>query len=71
MINKNQIKFFEFLKKMKESTSYIKIPELKDGHSYKIYARQAFAGIWIKNKNGFLIARYKYGEEPYLFIEYH
>ncbi len=64
-------KLYKFIKKMQETTSYIKIHQLKDGYTYKIYARHAYAGIWMKNKNGFLIARYKYGPEPYLFMEYH
>jgi hypothetical protein len=50
---------------------YIKQEFLKDGYSYKIYARNANVGIWIKNENCFLISRYKVGKKPNIFKEYH
>jgi len=63
--------FHEIFKKLMDSKDYIKITELKDGYSYKIFARNAYVGVWNKSKNGFLISRYKVGSKPYLFYEYH
>ena len=60
-----------FIRKMQDSTDYLGMDELEDQYSYKIYARNAYAGVWLKGKNGFLISRYKIGPRPYLFIEYH
>ena len=61
----------QFYIEMQESTNYIKIEELKNWHSYKIWARNAFVGIWVENESGFFISRYKVAPNPYLFIEYH
>ena len=55
----------------RKTSKYLKIEELKDGYSYKIYAWHAYVGIWKENSKGFVIARYKCGEKPYLFTEYH
>ena len=49
---------------------YLKIPELKDGYTYKINARNASFGIWRKSKNSFIISRWKFGAN-YIFEEYH
>jgi len=60
------------IEKYKEDYSdYIKIKDLKDKYSYKIFARNAYVGIWIKEDAGFLISRYKVGKNPYTFIETH
>ena len=62
---------FHIFRKMEKSISYIKIDLLKDGYSYKIWARNAYVGIWIKEENCFLISRYKVGKNPSLDREYH
>ena len=49
---------------------YLKINELKDGYIYKIIARNAKYGAWIKDKNAFMISRWKFNRN-YLFLEYH
>jgi hypothetical protein len=56
---------------MEKSTSYIKMELLQDGYSYKIWARNAYVGIWIKEENCFLISRYKVGKNPRLDREHH
>jgi hypothetical protein len=71
MKSKLNDKLLDFLAKMENSTSYIKKELLKDGYSYKIYARNAYVGIWIKDENYFLISRYKVGKNPNIFREYH
>ena len=63
--------FHTIIKNLLNSEDYIKISELKDGYSYKIFARNAFVGIWIEKENGFLISRYKTTPKPYFFYEYH
>jgi len=60
-----------FIRKMAESKDYLKMDSLKDGYSYKIYARNAYAGIYIEKRKGFLISRYKGTPNPYLCCEYH
>lgn len=50
--------------------NYLKINELKEGYLYRIRARNAKFGIWIKEVKGFIISRHKFGYN-YLFIEYH
>ena len=64
-------RFLKFISAMQRSENYLKISELKDKHSYKIYARNAYVGIWIDDDKSFLISRYKIGPTPYLFREYH
>lgn len=64
-------KFNEFIVSMRESKSYITLCELKHNHSYQIYARNAYVGIWLAEENGFLISRYKMSPEPFLFVETH
>ncbi len=66
-----KLNILEILRQLEKTPEYIKIEDLKHGYSYKIYALNAFAGIWIENFKGFLIARYKCGDKPYPFIEYH
>ena len=63
--------FFEFITLIHKSTDYLKIPNLKNGYSYTIYARNAYVGIWDKTEKAFLISRYKVGSNPFLFREYH
>lgn len=50
--------------------NYLTMQELKDRCVYKIISRNARYGIWLKEKNGFLISRKKFNAN-YLFIEYH
>lgn len=64
-------KFAELINRMRSSTDYLAIGDLKDQYSYKIFARNAYVGVWLKSKNAFLISRYKVGPNPYLFFEYH
>ena len=64
-------RFLKFIFEMQESKDYLKISDLKDRHSYKICARNAYVGIWISSDKSFLISRYKVGQNPYLFHEYH
>ncbi len=54
---------------------YIKIPELKPKHLYRILARNAGYGIWFGDTDttdafGFAISRVKFGSN-YIFTEYH
>jgi hypothetical protein len=51
--------------------NYIKMNDLKNNHSYQIYARNACVGIWVETRKAFLIARYKMGPNPFLFFETH
>ena len=64
-------KEYSFIKKMQTKTSYIRMKDLKDGYSYKIYARNAYVGVWKEADKGFIISRYKTTLEPSIFIEYH
>lgn len=50
--------------------NYIKVEDLKDRYLYHIYARNANIGIWLKEKNSFLISRFKF-ESNFLFEEFH
>lgn len=49
---------------------YIKLEDCKDGNLYKINSRNLSLGIFIKEENGFVGIRQKFGQR-YLFIEYH
>jgi len=49
---------------------YIKIEDLKDGWLYKIIARNASDGIWKAKSQGFIISRFKFGNN-FIFEEYH
>ncbi|MEB8433248.1 hypothetical protein OO007_13500 [Cocleimonas sp. KMM 6892] len=60
-----------FSQKMKNSQDYLKIDSLKNLYSYKIWARNAYVGVWIEDENAFLICRYKIGDYPLLRKEYH
>jgi hypothetical protein len=61
----------DFLRRMHKSEEYLRMDNLKDNYSYKIFARNAYVGIWIEHEKSFLIARYKAGPNPYLFKEHH
>jgi hypothetical protein len=50
--------------------NYLKIEELKDLWLYKINARNGYVGIWVKEANGFLLPRLKFGHW-FVFMEYH
>ncbi len=64
-------RFFKFIHEMQDRKDYLKIRELKDKHSYKICARNAYVGIWKSCDESFLISRYEVGPNPYLSHEYH
>ena len=64
-------KFSQFYNQMEDSEDYLKTEDLKNGYGYKIWARNAYVGVWIESKKGFLISRYKVGPAPRLFVEYH
>lgn len=49
---------------------YLKIDQLKAGYLYRIRARNASYGIWLPQRQGFIISRIKFGNN-YLFEEYH
>lgn len=49
---------------------YLKMDQLKAGYLYKIRARNANYGIWLPQRQGFIISRIKFGDN-YLFEEYH
>lgn len=55
---------------MDNISEYIKMENLRDGYLYRVVARNARYGIWIKEQSAFLICRVKLGP-PYLFEEYH
>ncbi len=56
---------------MLRSTDYLGIEQMQAGMAYSIWARQAFTGIWLPERQGFLITRYKIHPLPYLFVEFH
>ena len=49
---------------------YIKMEDLKDGHLYKIIARNASYGIWTAKTQGFTISRIKFADN-FMFEEHH
>lgn len=57
--------------KMRGNTDYLKMDQLKHEYCYKIFARNAYVGVWKEPEKSFIISRYKVGGEPYLFDEYH
>ena len=46
-------KFSQFYSQMEESEDYLKMEGLKDGYGYKIWARNAYVGVWIECKKAF------------------
>ncbi|MDP2903165.1 MAG: hypothetical protein Q8N96_08660 [Methylovulum sp.] len=56
----------KFSKEMLEN-----IENLKNGYCYKIFARNAYVGVWKENQKAFMISRYKMGANPFLFDECH
>ena len=68
-LKKNE--FINFIMQIQDSTDYLGMVNLMDQHSYKIYARNAYAGVWVKSKNAFLISRFKVGPRPYISFEFH
>lgn len=70
-MNKKELLFTKFLSCLQKSTEYLKTENLVHGYSYKIYARNAYVGIWHEGEKSFLISRYSIGNTPYLFSEYH
>lgn len=61
----------EFRHAMQDNEDYLKLSELKDNHSYQLFARNAYAGVWSAEQQGFWISRYKMHPEPFLFLETH
>ena len=55
---------------MRSFVDYIKIPDLKPGWLYHIDARNSTHGIWLPQRNSFLISRIKFTAN-YLFEEFH
>ena len=55
---------------MRGIAEYIKIEDLKPGWLYRIAARNSSHGIWLPQRNAFLISRVKFYDN-YLFEEYH
>ena len=64
-------KLLEIIIGLRETSDYLGIRALKDQHSYKISARNAYAGVWVKREKAFLISRYTIGPRPRLFFEFH
>ena len=60
--------FFEY---WQNNTDYLSLSSLQHGSCYRIFARNAELGIWDADYEGFVIARFKLGPEPYLFYELH
>lgn len=65
----------DFLKKYKQyeaegNTAYIPADQLEPYCLYKIHARNARFGIWVPEKNGFVIRRFKFGD-VFAFVEIH
>ncbi len=58
-------------RRMQDSTDYLPIEQMQAGMAYSIWARNAYAGIWLPEEQGFLISRYKIHPTPYLFTEFH
>lgn len=56
---------------MEESKSYIKMNDLRNGFCYKIWARNAYVGVWNAEIKSFMISRYKSSRNPRLFYESH
>jgi hypothetical protein len=61
----------KFDQKMRDNTDYLKLENLNNGYCYKIFARNAYVGVWKENQKAFMISRYKMGANPFLFDEYH
>jgi hypothetical protein len=56
---------------MQDSPDYLTIDSIIPGMAYALWARNAYVGIWVSDKQGFLISRYKMRPNPFLFVEYH
>ena len=56
---------------MPDSSDYLGIGSMLPGMVYTIWARNAYAGVWLPKEQGFLISRYKAHPTPFLSIEYH
>lgn len=49
---------------------YLKMNGLKDGFLYNINARNGKFGVWVEKKKGFVLSRFKFGDN-FPFIENH
>ena len=61
----------QVIEELCKTNDYLKIEELKDGYGYKIYAKNAYVGIWVAKEKYFLISKYKGSLLPRLSYEYH
>jgi len=61
----------DWYRDMQTSIDYLGIEHLQAGMAYVIWARNAYVGVWLPEKQGFLISRYKLHPTPLLFVEYH
>lgn len=61
----------EWYMSMRISEDYLRIHQMQPYMTYIIWARNADVGVWLPEKYGFLISRYKINPEPFLFVEYH
>lgn len=62
---------YEWYRQMQAATDYLPPFLMQASMTYSIWARNACVGIWLPEKRGFLLSRYKFDPEPYLFVEYH
>ena len=70
-MSREEIPTWKLLRALYESEGgYLKIETLKSEWSYRILARNAHIGIWVPEKKGFIIPRWKFGKN-YLFTEFH
>ena len=60
-----------FIRRVWVSDDYLPVSALRHGWGYQIFGRNAFAGVWHGGREEFLIARYDYGDTPYLAPETH
>lgn len=71
LIMVNKISTLDWYLGMRDSTDYLGIEQMQTGMAYSIWARNAYTGIWLPDRQGFLITRYKIHPKPYLFVEFH
>ncbi|MEH8017486.1 hypothetical protein MN202_09590 [Rheinheimera muenzenbergensis] len=69
--NSSYTSYSQFFEYWQNNTGYLSLSSLQHGSCYRIFARNAEVGIWDADYEGFLIARFKLGPEPYLFYELH
>ena len=67
----NEDELLDAYRSLEKNPIYLGLAAMKNNYSYKIFAHNAFVGVWVKREKGFLLSRYKIGPNPYLFLEYH